>query len=167
MATSLQKWALSNDLKCVVAKIFPGASPRTPIFPRFARIWYQYPRIWISSEVASPLGLILGGLFFAWWLIWTQAEHITNKSYIFPLLTASVLWKEKGAKMNIIIFRKFRGLGPPWKTSATTPLFILNSTCWVRQNVSWKSESTPVNLQVWTWLHRLKGVDSSYFIQPS
>ena len=33
MVTSLQKWALSNDLKGVVAKIFP----------RFARIWYQYP----------------------------------------------------------------------------------------------------------------------------
>ena len=31
MATPLQKGALSNDLKGVVAKIFPGANPRTPI----------------------------------------------------------------------------------------------------------------------------------------
>ena len=41
MATSLQKGALSNDLKGVVAKIFPGASPRTTIFARFARVWYK------------------------------------------------------------------------------------------------------------------------------
>ena len=44
MATSLQKGALSNDLKVVVAKIFPGANPRTPIFARFACIWHQHPK---------------------------------------------------------------------------------------------------------------------------
>ena len=43
IAASLQKGALSNDLNGVVAKIFPGANPRTPIFARFARIWYQHP----------------------------------------------------------------------------------------------------------------------------
>ena len=44
MATSLQKGALSNDLKGLVAKFFSGANPWTPIFARFARIWYQHPK---------------------------------------------------------------------------------------------------------------------------
>ena len=47
IVTSLEKGALSNDLKGVVAKSFPGANPQTTIF---ARVWYQDPKYDVPSD---------------------------------------------------------------------------------------------------------------------
>ena len=86
MPTSLQKGALSNDLKGVVAKIFPGASSRTPIFARFARVWYLDPECevrsdwsdhWVSSQEDCPF-----------LVVHLNPIPITIKRMIYPIFPA-------------------------------------------------------------------------------